>query len=196
MGGKSSTAVRYPWFRAVHWQISTSSCARAGTCCFAPDICSLLPWWLGFTRAAGNRQIKYDGGEVRAAWDVGTKAPMPLIHAAVIPELAGSLGGIDAGTLPPRGFIESGGLQLPGAVVASEKTNIWRQSTRPAEGQIHAPFPCGELRGKTRIRIVVQTLIAALAVACCAWAWTQGQRACARLKEHRFPFAADARGFS
>jgi hypothetical protein len=30
---------------------------------------------------------------------------MLLIHAAVIRELAGSLGGIDAGTLPPHGFV-------------------------------------------------------------------------------------------
>jgi hypothetical protein len=33
-------------------------------------------------------------GEVRAAWDVG-RGPMPLIPAAVIPELAGSLGGTE-----------------------------------------------------------------------------------------------------
>ena len=33
-------------------------------------------------------------GEVRAAWDVGC-GPMPLIPAAVIPELAGSLGGTE-----------------------------------------------------------------------------------------------------
>jgi hypothetical protein len=29
----------------------------------------------------------------------------PLIDAAVVPELSGSLGRIDAGILPPRGFI-------------------------------------------------------------------------------------------
>jgi hypothetical protein len=44
-----------------------------------------------------------------------------LIHAALVPELAGSLGRVDAGILPLRGFIASGGLQLPAAVVASEK---------------------------------------------------------------------------
>ena len=33
-------------------------------------------------------------GEVRAAWDVG-RGPMPLIPAAVIPKLAGSLGGTE-----------------------------------------------------------------------------------------------------
>ena len=33
-------------------------------------------------------------GKVRAAWDVG-RGPMPLIPAAVIPELAGSLGGTE-----------------------------------------------------------------------------------------------------
>jgi hypothetical protein len=32
---------------------------------------------------------------------------MLLIHAAVIRELAGSLGGIDAGTLPPHGFVRT-----------------------------------------------------------------------------------------
>jgi len=29
----------------------------------------------------------------------------PLIHAAIVPELPGSLGRIDAGILPPDGFI-------------------------------------------------------------------------------------------
>jgi hypothetical protein len=90
-----------------HWQIDFSvALPPCWTCCFAPNICSSLPWWLGFTRAAGNRQIKYEGGEVRAALgaDVG-RGPMLLIHPAVIRELAGSLGGIDAGTLPPHGFV-------------------------------------------------------------------------------------------
>ena len=67
---------------AVHWQIDfLSALPPCRTCCFAPNICSSLPWWLGFTRAAGNRQIKYDRGEVRAAvgrGDVG-RGRRPLI---------------------------------------------------------------------------------------------------------------------
>ena len=36
------------------------------TCCFAPNICSSLPWWLGFIPGlTGNGQSEHDGGAVR-----------------------------------------------------------------------------------------------------------------------------------
>ena len=85
---------------------SQSPCPRAGLVALRQTFVRRCRGGLGSPRAAGNRQIKYDSGEVRAALgaDVG-RGPMLLIHAAVIRELAGSLGGIDAGTLPPHGFV-------------------------------------------------------------------------------------------
>jgi hypothetical protein len=63
------------------------------TCCW-PDICSSLPWWLGSPGLPGIDKSSMMVGEFRAAWDVG-RGPMPLIPAAVTPELAGSLGGTE-----------------------------------------------------------------------------------------------------
>jgi hypothetical protein len=57
----------------------------------------------------------------RGTWGRRSRPIRLLIHAALVPELAGSLGRVDAGILPLRSFIASGGLQLPAAVVASEK---------------------------------------------------------------------------
>ena len=55
---KAKRRRHYPWLDPPFIGKSTSyPCPRRRTCCFAPNICLSLPWWLGFTRAAGNRQF-------------------------------------------------------------------------------------------------------------------------------------------
>ena len=70
MGGKSSSAVRYPWLTRRSSQIDFLP--GAVTCCFCAKHLFVAPMTAWVHPAAGNRQIKYDGGEVRAAVDVGT----------------------------------------------------------------------------------------------------------------------------
>jgi hypothetical protein len=79
---------------AVHWQISSSSCARAGLVALCQTFVRRCHGGLGSPGLPGIDKSSMMAGEVRAAWDVG-RGPMPLIPAAVIPELAGSLGGTE-----------------------------------------------------------------------------------------------------
>ena len=150
-----------------------------------------------------NRQIKYDGGKSALPWDMGTLARTdpPLFMRLSFQSLREAL----AGSMPasfhhaaslPRADCSSRPLWLPVRNKYLAPINKSRRGTnsRAANGKTRYGSALLGLSlwrrrtaGKTRIRTVVQTLIVALAVACCASACTQEQRACARLKEHRFP---------
>jgi hypothetical protein len=49
-GSKSKAPPFTRGWPAVHWQIDVLS-SLCRSCCFAPNICSSLPWWFGFTQA-------------------------------------------------------------------------------------------------------------------------------------------------
>jgi hypothetical protein len=58
---------------AVHWQIDClSDLPRHRTCCFALNICSSLPWGLGFTGLPGIDRSSMMAGKSALPWDVGT----------------------------------------------------------------------------------------------------------------------------
>ena len=59
-----------------------------------------LSWALG-----GIRTPDLSGSICRGTLRRRSRRDPPLIHAAVVPELPGSLGRIDAGILPPGGFV-------------------------------------------------------------------------------------------
>ena len=90
MGGKSSSAVRYPWLDPP----ILMPCPRAGLVALRQSFVRRCHGGLGSPGLPGIDKSSMMAGEVRAAWDVG-RGPMPLIPAAVIPELAGSLGGTE-----------------------------------------------------------------------------------------------------
>ena len=95
MGGKSSSAVRYPWLaRRIGKSTSYPPWPRAGLVALRQTFVRRCHDGLGSPGLPGIDKSSMMAGEVRAAWDVG-RGPMPLIPAAVIPELAGSLGGTE-----------------------------------------------------------------------------------------------------
>ena len=69
-------------------------CPRAGLVASRQSFVRRCHGGLGSPGLPGIDKSSMMAGEVRAAWDVG-RGPMPLIPAAVIPELAGSLGGTE-----------------------------------------------------------------------------------------------------
>ena len=103
MGGKSSSAVRYPWLDPPFIGKSTSypPCPRAGLVALRQTFVRRCHDGLGSPGLPGIDKSSMMAGKSARPWDVGTSAETecPLIHAAVIPELAGSLGRVDAGIL-------------------------------------------------------------------------------------------------
>src|SRR4051812_43672924 len=101
MGGKSSSAVRYPWLGPPFIGKSTSyqPCPRAGLVALRQTFVRRCHDGLGSPGLPEIDKSSMMAGKSARPWDGGRRSrPIrPLIHAALVPELAGSLGRVDAG---------------------------------------------------------------------------------------------------
>ena len=111
MGGKSSSAVRYPWLDPPFIGKSTSypPCPRAGLVALRQTFVRRCHGGLGSPGLPGIDKSSMMAGKSALPWDVATSVQTdPPLFMRLVPELAGSPGRVDAGILPPRGFIVCG----------------------------------------------------------------------------------------